>query len=480
LTACERLGFLCRAFEVTPLHMARRSPKPKSSRRTKADQGSSAGLFTALGFLNSWQGVLAAMGTVALITIIVALFLPFGKGPDLIRPVTAVPAAGSPEFLRLTSTVLTAPVETGSEPQILNNGDAFLRSLLADIDGATQSINFMAYIWEDGRFSDTLLAHLTRKLKAGVQVRIALDGYGSIHAPWQKLEDFERAGGKTTTFHTLMPLPWAMTRDHKRNHRRAIVIDGRIAYTGGVAVADSWLGNARNPNEWRDMMFRVDGSMAAHLQAAFAEIWELGTGEILNGTKFYPVPATNAGTRQLRYIPLVSSPSVDTFGMENLMLLSISAARKSIQIVTPYFLPDKSIRAVLCAKAQSGVAVRVLVPNAYNDSHWVRFASRHYYDELLRCGIRISEYQPTFIHTKLLVVDDVWCVIGSANMDNRSRKLNDEVVLGVADPRFAAALTKIIAADEARARPIRLAQWQQRAIWERALELIALGSVQQY
>jgi cardiolipin synthase len=378
--------------------------------------------------------------------------------------VAAVPAAGSPDFLRLASTVLTAPVETGSEPQILNNGDAFLRALLADIDGAKQSIDFMAYIWEDGKFSDTLLAHLTQKLKAGVQVRIALDAYGSIRAPWKKFDDFERAGGKTTTFHTLMPLPWAMTRDHKRNHRRAIVVDGRVAYTGGVAVADSWLGNARNPNEWRDMMFRVDGSMAAHLQAAFAEIWELGTGEILNGEKFYPAAAADAGARQLRYIPFVSSPSVDTFGMENLMLLSLGAARKSIAIVTPYFLPDKSIRAVLCGKARSGTDVRVLLPNAYNDSHWVRLASRHYYDELLRCGVRISEYEPTFIHTKLMVVDGVWSVIGSANMDNRSRKLNDEVVLGISDGAFAGRLAKIVAADQARAQPITLAQWQQRSV----------------
>src|SRR5438045_1164204 len=269
----------------------------------------------------------------------------------------------------------------------------------------------MAYIWEDGRFSDTLLAHLEQKARVGVQVRIALDGYGSIRAPWKKLADFERAGGKTTIFHTLMPLPWAMARDHKLNHRRAIVIDGRMAYTGGIAVADSWLGNAGNPNEWRDMMFRVDGSMAAHLQAAFAEIWELGTGEILNGEKFYQAARADAGRRQLQYIPFVSSPSVDTFGMENLMLLSLSAARKTILIVSPYFLPDRSLRAVLCAKAHSGAQVRVLVPNAYNDSHWVRYASRHYYDELLRCGVRISEYQPTFIHTKLLVVDGSWSVI---------------------------------------------------------------------
>jgi len=278
-----------------------------------------------------------------------------------------------------------------------------------------------------------------------------------------------------------MPLPWAMTRDHKRNHRRAIVIDGRVAYTGGVAVADSWLGNARNSNEWRDMMFRVEGSMAAHLQAAFAEVWELGTGEILSGDKFYPPPpAAGGGGRQLRYIPFVSAPSVDTFGMENLVLLSLGAANKSINMVTPYFLPDRSMRTLLCAKARSGVEVRVLLPNDYNDSHWVRYASQHYYDEMLGCGVRIAEYQPTFIHTKLLVVDGSWSVIGSANMDNRSRKLNDEVVLGISDAAFAAKLATVIAGDQAHAQPITLGQWRQRSVFARAREWLALASVQQY
>ena len=138
------------------------------------------------------------------------------------------------------------------------------------------------------------------------------------------------------------------------------------------------------------------------------------------------------------------------------------------------------MRLVLCGKARSGVDVQVLLPNAYNDSHWVRFASRSYYDELLGCGVRISEYQPTFIHTKLLVVDGSWSVIGSANMDNRSRKLNDEVVLGISDAPFAARLANVIAADQARAQQITLAQWRQRSVFDRALEWLALASVQQY
>lgn len=420
------------------------------------------------------------VGAVTVITAVVVLFMPFGKGPDIIKPDGPVPQTGSPQFLALLSNVMTLPVEKASPPVILNNGDAFLKSLLSDIDGAKSTIDFMVYIWDDGKFSDIVLNHLQRRLKAGVQVRVALDAYGAVSAPYGKFDQLRKAGGKVATFHSLMPLPWAMTRDHKRNHRRAIVIDGRVAYTGGIAVSDTWLGDARTPDEWRDEMFRVDGAMASHLQGAFSEVWELATGELLAGDRFYPPAATSPPPNSVTFVPFASSPSPDLFAMENFVLLSLEGARKSIVIVSPYFLPDKTLRGVLEARARAGLDVRVLVPNKLNDSRWVRYASQSCYDELLRAGVKIHEYQPTFIHTKLLVVDGQWSVIGSANMDNRSRKLNDEVVFGIANKSFATALQTLIARDEAKAASIRLAEWQNRGIWQRAMELIALGSVQQY
>jgi cardiolipin synthase len=424
-----------------------------------------------------WELTLLGFGGIAIVTIVVVLFLPFGKGPEVIRPTSSVPATGSPQFLTLLSNTMTLPVETGSRPVVLNNGDAFLKSLLADIDGAKSTIDFMVYIWDDGKLSDIVLDHLERRLKAGVEVRIALDAYGAVSAPSSKLRDFRKQGGKVATFHSLMPLPWAMARDHKRNHRRAIVIDGRIAYTGGIAVSDTWLGDARTPDEWRDLMFRVEGPMANHLQGAFGEVWELATGELLTGDKFYP-PAASATA--VKFIPFSSSPSPDLFAMENFVLLSLAGARKSIVIVSPYFLPDETLRGALEAKSRAGLDVRVLVPNWHNDNRWVRYASQDCYDELLRAGIKIYEYQPTFIHTKLMIVDGQWSVIGSANMDNRSRKLNDEVVFGIADPAFAATLTGIVTKDITKTQRINLAQWQKRGLLQRALELIALGSVQQY
>lgn len=441
-------------------------------------------------FERVWQGVLRrfrwwelaflVVGAVTGVTAIVVLFLPFGKGPAIISPTAAVPATGSPQFLALLGNVMTLPVEKASRPAVVNNGDAFLKSLLTDIDGAKSTIDFMVYIWDDGKFSDIVLDRLQRRLKAGVQVRIALDAYGAVSAPYGKFEQFRKAGGKLATFHSLMPLPWAMAHDHKRNHRRAIVIDGRIAYTGGIAVSDTWLGNARTPDEWRDVMFRVDGAMASHLQGAFSEVWELATGELLTGDKFYPPAAAAPPADAVTFVPFASSPSPDLFAMENFVLLSLQGATKSIVIVSPYFLPDETLRAVLEAKARAGVAVDVLLPNKLNDSRWVRYASQSWYEELLRAGVRIDEYQPTFNHTKLMIIDGQWSVIGSANMDNRSRKLNDEVVFGVADATFARNLETLIARDRAHAVPVKLAEWQNRNLGQRLLEQTALAFVQQY
>ena len=426
-----------------------------------------------------WEACLLAVGLISFVAVVVILFVPLGSGPGLTQPSAPVPAAGSPQFIATVSNSLTLPVEQAPPIQLLNNGDAFLRVLLADIDGAKRSINFMVYIWADGIFSDVVLAHLEQKLRSGVQVRVMLDAYGGVAAPGEKFERFKALGGKVATFHSLMPLPWTMARDHKRNHRRSIVIDGTIGYTGGIAVDDTWLGNARNSSEWRDVMFRVGGSMAAHLQGGFAELWASTTGELLVGDRFYPVLAATPKP-SLTYIPLASAPSPDLFEMENFMLLSLLGAQREIDIVTPYFLPDESVKRVLIDKARAGVAIRILVPNEHNDNQSVRHASQYAYEELLQSGVRIYEFQPTFIHTKLLIVDGVWSVIGSANMDNRSRKLNDEIVFGISDAGFSRTLEGTLAGDLRRATEIKRASWEQRGLWQKFLEVSAQAFVQQY
>jgi len=426
-----------------------------------------------------WEFQFLAIGVISSIAIFVVLFLPLGSGPPQIRASAAMPAAGTPAFVSELANILTLPVEHAPRVVTFNNGDAFLKALLADIDGSKFSINFMVYIWKDGTFSDQVLAHLEQKQRAGVQVRIMLDAYGGMTAPREKLSRLKALGGKVAVFHSLMPLPWTMARDHKRNHRRSIVIDGDIGYTGGIAVDDVWLGDARNSSQWRDMMFRVQGSMVPHLQAAFSELWLSATGELLAGDKFYPNIPPSAEP-SVTYVPLASAPSPDLFEMENFLLISLLGGEHRIIIVTPYFLPDETIKRALIGKASTGVSVTVLVPNDHNDEQSVRAASQYDYEDLLKAGVQIYEFQPTFNHTKLLVIDGKWSVIGSANMDNRSRKLNDEVVFGISDEAFAAELERTVAMDLKRSKQIKIKDWEQRGWWQRAREILARAFVQQY
>jgi cardiolipin synthase len=210
------------------------------------------------------------IGLVSFIAVVVILFLPIGKGLGLIVATSPVPPVGRQEFVELLSRQMALPIDHGNRPEIIENGDAFLNSLLGDIDSAQKTINIMTYIWKDGHFSDLILKHLNERAHQGIKVRILVDGYGSLHASESKFAKLEKSGGKVVRFHSLMPLPWTLMRNNKRNHRRSIVIDGITAYTGGIATDDVWLGNARNPSEWHDLMFRVNGSMATRLQGSFA------------------------------------------------------------------------------------------------------------------------------------------------------------------------------------------------------------------
>ena len=425
---------------------------------------------------NRWELALFGMGALSFIGIFVILFMPIGKGPELTRPDGPLPSVDSHAFMVTISRFMALPIDQAPRPEVLVNGDQFVARLLPDIDSARHSISLMAYIWKDGKFSDMLLDHLERKQKAGVQVRILLDAYGGLMAPIRKLKRLKSLGGKVATFHSLTPLPWTIMRSTKRNHRRAIVIDGDIAYTGGVGVDDVWLGQARTPSEWHDLMFRVRGSMVGRLQGSFAELWAAATGELL----VEPGSGDTPGGELLPYVALSSSPSPDLYETETFFLMSLLAAQHAILIETPYFLPNASIRKILIDKAKSGVGVTVLVPNEHTDEKSVRWAGQRIYEKLLEGGVKIYEYQPTFTHTKLLLEDGTWSVIGSANQDIRSRRLNDEVVFGISDTSLASSLRAIYAQDLARSKQITLSGWRHRGLMQRTLEFVSQMFVQQY
>jgi cardiolipin synthase len=425
-----------------------------------------------------WERGILILGLVSFIGAVTILFLPLGKGPSEYRSSALVSAAGSRQFLDAISDQMAIPVDSGSPPEIIVDGDQFLRRILADIDSAKSSICMMNYIWSDGRFSDAVLAHLARRATSGVSVYVLLDAYGSIKAPESKFEDLKNKGGKVATFHSLMPLPWTMMRDVRRNHRRAISVDGRIGYTGGVAVDDHWLGHARNPDEWHDLMFRFTGSAAARIQGSFAEVWMATTGELLSGP--WLISNQGTGSEGAPYVTISTSPSPDLFESEHFFLMSLWGARRSIHVENPYFLPDASIRKALIDKARAGLDVTLLLPGEHTDERSVRWAGQRIYDDLLAAGVKIYEYQPTFTHAKLMVEDAKWSVIGSANWDNRSRKLNDEIIVGMSDGAFASQLEDIFRSDLSRSRRVTLEDWRKRGPSQRVLEYLSQAFVQQY
>lgn len=410
-----------------------------------------------IGRVPWWVWLFFGVGVLALGNAVISLFSSLGRRPPGMRLTEPVPVT-SPLFLDALAGILNVPSDRGGKTRLLNNGDAFFGAVVDDISRARHHIHFMVYIWQAGRASERMFEALIERASAGVEVRLMLDGVGAIRAPSDDIDELQAAGGKVKRFRP--PTLGKLTRFHKRNHRRAIVIDGSVGYTGGMAVQDHWLGDARNEGEWRDFMVRVEGRMARGVQAAFTELWADITGEIVVGDEYFS--SSPPGDEGPRHIALVSSPAHEANPLRLLFHLSFMAARKELFIVTPYFVPDRHTRATLMGRARAGVDVRVLLPNHRIDVPLVRWASRSHYEEMLAAGIRIYEYQPTMIHSKAVVVDALWSIIGSANLDVRSKELNKENVLGVLDEGLANELRTMFFHDLESADEIELERWRRR------------------
>jgi cardiolipin synthase len=428
-----------------------------------------------------WIGFFWGAGVLAIATAVVSLFFALGRRPPAVSA-TETPAVDSPAFLSAAAGLVNSTPDRGGTARLLNNGDEIFPVLLADIRAAQRTVNWLAYIWEPGKCSDQVFAALTERARAGVEVRVLLDGLGGMLCPKEGREELKHAGGKIGVFR---PLTWGkLTRFYKRNHRRAIVMDGKVGYTGGVAVGDKWLGNARTPEEWRDSMVRTTGSLARDLQSHFAEDWAAVTGEILAGEAFYPGDGGEAPEAEprppIQHTAVASSPGSEQHPMRYFFLLSFLAARRRLYVASPYFVPDEHTRHAVARLAKEGVDVRILLPNDHTDAKPIRLASHSYYDELLSSGVRIWEYQPTMMHSKLVVVDSCWSVVGSANMDIRSKELNEENALGILDAGLAAAIEKSFLADLERSREIKLDEWRQRGLAPRILERLSVMFAEQF
>lgn len=401
----------------------------------------------------------------ALLTAVLAIFavacahLP----PRMVLPSTPLTPAGlGAELEAYTS----SPVVGGNRVDLLLNGEQIFPAMLEAVRSARRTITFAQYAYGQGPVANELALALAERCRAGVGVDVLLDGFGSLQIPREFVADLRRAGCWVVFFHSLDRLG---VLDH-RNHRRILVIDGRVGFTGGAGVGRKWTGDGRRGDHWRDTDVRVEGPVVAGLQRVFAEDWHEAVGDILAGPAYYPsdAPARGAVAGQV----IASSPLAGRYETYAMFLLAIEAARRSIHITTPYFLPNPAITDALIRAVARGVRVVVLTPGPI-DYNIVRRLSRAGFGRLLQAGVEIHEYRPALLHAKTLTVDGVWATVGSANMDNRSFAINAELNLVVYDSDFAERLDRVFADDLRYSEPVEYARWRARGLGSRILELLA-------
>ncbi len=368
-----------------------------------------------------------------------------------------------PQFEREMDAMLGPAVLKGNRITALQNGDEIFPAMLEAIHGATHSITFETYIYWSGEIGKQFADALKERALAGVAVHVMLDWAGSAKMDGKLLDELTDAGVEVERYH---PLRWyTLARINNRTHRKLLVVDGRIGFTGGVGIADQWQGHAQDPGHWRDMHFRVEGPVAAQLQAGFMDNWIKTTGRVLNSDRYYPKlePVGDKGMHLF-----VSSPAGGSASMHLMYLLAVAAATRSIDLQAAYFIPDKLMVDALIAARDRGARIRLLVPGRYIDSALVRVASKRRWGRLLEAGVDIFEYQPTMMHNKMLILDGQLVSVGSTNFDMRSFDLNDEASLNVYSRDFGTQMTAVMEADLQHATPYTLTMWKQRS-WSQKL-----------
>ena len=341
----------------------------------------------------------------------------------------------SDDFLHVIQSTCQTAVHQGNRVEIFTNGAQFYPAMRDAIRAAGSSVNLEAYIFTSGEVADVLIDAMVERARAGVEVRLVLDAIGSAGLRGACRDRLREAGCELSFY---QPLTWhRLHRINNRTHRELLIVDGRLAFTGGAGVADWWLKPEGRTPAWRDTMARVEGPIVAALQGVFAENWLECCGEILTGPRHWP-RLDHAGDKEAMLVK--SSPADRATVSRVVFQMLIEGAVREVDISTPYFLPDRALRRALVRTARRGVRVRVAVPGARTDQRLVRLASRRMYRELLEGGVRLYEYRPSMTHVKALMVDDLWAVVGTTNVDNRSFEHNDEVNVAVRSGAVAARL----------------------------------------
>jgi cardiolipin synthase len=374
-----------------------------------------------------------------------------------------------PQFRLEMSVMLGPSITEGNQVTALQNGAEIFPAMLEAIRQASRSITFETFIYWSGEIGEEFTKALSERAEAGISVNVLLDWVGSMKMDRKLLDRMDDAGVRV---HRYRPLHWYnLGRLNNRTHRKLLVVDGKIGFTGGVGIADHWQGHATDPDHWRDSHYRVEGPVVAQLQAAFNDNWIKTTGQLLNGEAYFP---RLRPTGDIHAHLFIASPAGGSESMHLMYLMAIAAAEHTIDLAASYFVPDGLLIGALLAARERGVGVRVLLPGPYTDSEAARIASKREWGRLLRAGARIHVYQRTMLHAKLLIIDREFVSVGSTNFDMRSLQLNDEASLNIYDRPFAEQLTLVFEADLQPSELYSYEMWQERPLRQKVAERVLL------
>ncbi len=388
---------------------------------------------------------------------------------DVRRKVAHCHAIDDPQFRREMDAMLGPDVLEGNQLVPLQNGDEIFPAMLEAIRAAKRSITFETYIYWSGEIGRVFADALEERARAGIPVHVMLDWAGSKKMEQRLLDQLTDSGVEVERYH---PLRWhSINRINNRTHRKLLIVDGCIGFTGGVGIADQWQGHAQDAKHWRDIHFRIEGPVVAQLQAAFMDNWIKTTGIVLHSEVYYPAlqPCGDKGAHLF-----VSSPAGGSASMHLMYLLAVAGVTRSLDLQAAYFAPDAIMIEALLAARKRGARIRILVPGKHIDSVLVRISSKRAWGELLASGVEFYEYQTSMMHNKMLILDGHLVSVGSTNFDMRSFELNDEASLNIYSDAFAAHMTQVMEADLESSRPYTLAMWNRRSWSQRIGEAVTL------
>lgn len=418
------------------------------------------------GKLNMWLTILITAFVTVLLTIFV---LNLRTSEKHIRyAITHDFTVADPQFLRSMGKLLGPGILPGNRVKALQNGGQIFPAMLDAIREAKKSITFETYIYWSGEIGKKFSDALCERSLAGVKVHVMLDWVGCGKIDSKFLDAMKAAGIELERYH---PVRWhTLTRINNRTHRKLLVVDGRIGFTGGVGIADQWEGHAESKDHWRDSHFQIEGPAVAQMQAAFTDNWVKTRARVLVGPDYFPdlKPEGDSLAQVFK-----SSRGEGSESVRLMYLLSIASAAKSIRLQAAYFVPDDLAIQTLISARRRGVKIEIIVPGPHMDEQIAQHASRSLWNELLDAGIEIYEYQPTMYHCKVLIVDDVWVSVGSTNFDDRSFRLNDEANLNIYDAAFAAEQAQFFEQDKSHSRLMTRSEFKNRSAFGKMCDELA-------